>query len=164
MLQPPPGECTSHYLLLGLFLLTLISPPPCLLQRVAFFLPTPVVSVRALSLHPRARARLSGKKRRRCSSGARPRRHLVHSRLAHRAGVRCLRVHGRCRPGRGTHSRRRVRADEGSVLKLRCAPRIKDFEAARKKALAVGAKKFFLEVRARVQIVEAKDLQSRTSL
>ena len=50
------------------------------------------------------------------------------------------------------------------MLKLRCAPRIKDFEAARKKALAVGAKKFFLEVRARVQIVEAKDLQSRTSL
>ena len=33
------------------------------------------------------------------------------------------------------------------MLKLRCAPRIKDFEAARKKALAVGAKKFYLEVR-----------------
>ena len=33
------------------------------------------------------------------------------------------------------------------ILYLACSYRVQDFEAARKKALAVGAKKFFLEVR-----------------
>lgn len=58
--------------------------------------------------------------------------------MADRGRLRSLCIHGRCRPGGGASSSGTI-ADFANIT-------VQDFEAAREKALAVGAKKFFLEV------------------